>query len=314
MATRTDLSRAAQLMAQVALPLLAATLVALLMANLVGTLRWHLILSAETPSPGPAVLLKIVLVGLFFNQVLPTGVGGDAVRVWRCCKLGIGLGAALRSILLDRACGYLVLIVAYAASLPSLLHILTDRRQKALVVVMLGAGLLGLVALFVLDRLPQPLLRLRLIAPLAELSRGSRRLFTKPARCAVVLGLSALTIGLTILAFKLVADGIGSRLSFGSWLAIVPPVTLLQLLPISLAGWGVREVALVVVLASFGVLPEAALATSILLGLCLIIISLPGGLIWLANWDIARPQPVLATSAGQSKNWLQRRRWSTESR
>jgi lysylphosphatidylglycerol synthase-like protein len=131
-------------------------------------------------------------------------------------------------------------------------------------VVMLVAGLLGLVALFVLDRLPRPLLNLRVIAPLAELSRGSRRLFAKPARCGVVLGLSALTIGLTILAFKLAADGIGSRLSFGSWLAIVPPVTLLQLLPISLAGWGMREVVLVVVLASFGVPAEAALATSVL--------------------------------------------------
>ena len=86
-------------MGQVALPLLAATLVALLTANLVVALRWHLILSTEAPSPGPAVLLKIVLVGLFFNQVLPTGVGGDAVRVWRCSKVGIGLGAALRSIL-----------------------------------------------------------------------------------------------------------------------------------------------------------------------------------------------------------------------
>ena len=102
-------------MGQVALPLLAATLVALLMANVVVALRWHLILLTEAPSPGPAVLLKIVLVGLFFNQVLPTGVGGDAVRVWRCSKVGIGLVAALRSILLDRACGYMVLIVVYAA-------------------------------------------------------------------------------------------------------------------------------------------------------------------------------------------------------
>jgi uncharacterized membrane protein YbhN (UPF0104 family) len=313
LASRTDLSRAAQLIGQVALPLLATTLVALLMANLVVALRWHLILSAEAPSPGPAVLLKIVLVGLFFNQVLPTGVGGDAMRVWRCCKLGLGLGAAVRSILLDRACGYLVLIVVYAASLPSLLHILADPRQRALVVVMLATGLLALVALFVLDRLPRPLLNLRAIAPLAELSRASRRLFAKPARCGVVLGLSALTIGLTILAFKLAADGIGSRLSFGSWLAIVPPVTLLQLLPISLAGWGVREVVLVVVLASFGVPAEAALATSVLMGFCLIAIGLPGGLIWLANWDIA-PRPVLATSAVQLKNWFQRRRWSTQPR
>jgi len=303
LATRTDVSRAAQLIGQVALPLLATTLVALLMANLVVALRWHLILSADAPSPGPAVLLKIVLVGLFFNQVLPTGVGGDAVRVWRCSKVGIGLGAALRSILLDRACGYLVLIVAYAASLSSLLHTLADPRQKALVVVMLGAGLLGLVALFVVDRLPRPLLNLRVIAPLAELSRGSRRLFAKPARCGAVLGLSTLTIGLSILAFKLVADGVGSRLSFGTWLAIVPPVTLLQLLPISLAGWGVREVALVVMLASFGVPTEAALATSVLLGFCLIVIGLPGGLIWLANWDIS-PPPVLAASYLRSSRRL----------
>jgi uncharacterized membrane protein YbhN (UPF0104 family) len=289
LATRIDLGRAAQIMAQATLPLLAGALVALFATSAVVALRWHLILSAEVPSPGPVSLVKIVLVGMFFNQVLPTGVGGDAVRVWRCCKLGIALGAAVRSILLDRACGYLVLILVYAASLPGLLRILSDPRQKAVVLIVLGAGLLGLFALLLLDCLPRWLLRLRLIAPIAELSRETRRLLTRPARCAAVLGLSAVTIGLTILGFKLVADGVGSRLPLGSWIMIVPPVTLIQLLPISLAGWGVREAALVVALASFGVPAEAALVTSVLLGLCLIVVGLPGGLIWLGNWDIAQP-------------------------
>ena len=118
-------------MGQATLPLLATTLVALLAANFFVSLRWHFVLSAEVPSPGAGALLKIVFVGLFFNQVLPTGVGGDAVRVWRCRKLGIGLGAAIRSILLDRACGYLVLIVVYAATLPSLLQILPDVQQRS---------------------------------------------------------------------------------------------------------------------------------------------------------------------------------------
>jgi uncharacterized membrane protein YbhN (UPF0104 family) len=283
-------------MGQVALPPLGAAVLAVLVANLVVALRWHVILSAEAPSPGPVGLLKIVLVGLFFNQVLPTGVGGDAVRVWRCCKIGLSLGTAIRSILLDRASGYIVLIIVYAASLPNLLHILADPRQKAIAVAMLAGGLFGLIALFLLDRLPRWLLSFRLIAPLAELSRGSRRLFAEPARCSIVLGLSAVTIGLTILAFKLVADGVGSRLSLGSWATIVPPVTLIQLLPISLAGWGVREVVLVVVLASFGVPAEAALAISVLVGLCFIAIGLPGGLVWLTNWDIAQPRRGLATS------------------
>jgi len=71
---------------------------------------------------------------------------------------------------------------------------------------------------------------------------------------------------------------------------VVPPVTLIQLLPVSLAGWGVRETALVVALGAFGVPAEAALATSILLGLCMILAGLPGGLIWLVGWDIARPR------------------------
>jgi uncharacterized protein (TIRG00374 family) len=287
LAERIDLSRAAQMMGQAAPPLVAATFVVLLATSTVVALRWHLILSAEAPSPGAAALLKIVLVGMFFNQVLPTGVGGDAVRVWRCCRRGIGFGVAVRSILLDRACGYLVLVLVYAANLPGLLRILSDPRQKVAVVAVLAAGLLGFVALLLLDCLPQLLLRLRLVAPLAALSRETRRLFMEPARSVAVLALSAVTMGLTVLGFKLVADGVGSHLPLGNWIMIVPPVMLIQLLPISLAGWGVREAVLVVALAPLGVPAEAALATSVLLGLCLIASSLPGGLIWLGNWDIA---------------------------
>jgi len=287
LAARIDLSRAAQIMGQAALPLLAAAFVVLLATSTVVALRWHLILSAEAPSPGAAALLKIVLVGMFFNQVLPTGVGGDAVRVWRCCRRGIALGVAVRSILLDRACGYLVLVLVYAANLPGLLRILSDPRQKVAVVAVLAASLLGFVALLLLDCLPQFLLRFGLVAPLAALSRETRRLFMEPARSVAVLALSAVTMGFTILGFKLVADGVGSHLPFGNWIMIVPPVMLIQLLPISLAGWGVREAVLVVALASFGVPAEAALAMSVLLGVCLIASGLPGGLIWLGNWDIA---------------------------
>ena len=67
-----------------------------------------------------------------------------------------------------------------------------------------------------------------------------------------------------------IGDGIGSRVSLGVWAMVVPPVTFIQLLPVSLAGWGVREAALVVALGSFGLAAEAALAISILVGLCLI--------------------------------------------
>jgi glycosyltransferase 2 family protein len=86
----------------------------------------------------------------------------------------------------------------------------------------------------------------------------------------------------------LVADSLGVHLPFGSWAVIVPPVTLIQLIPVSLAGWGLREFGFVVVLAGFGISAEAALATSLLIGLSLIAVGFPGGLLWLTGWDIAR--------------------------
>ena len=283
LAAKVDFGGVGEIISQASLPLLAATIVVLAAANLVAALRWHVILSAEATSPGPRALLKLVFVGLFFSQVLPTGVGGDAVRAWGCHKLGIGLGPAIRSIVLDRACGYLVLIALYAATLPRLLQVLPEQHQRVSVVVVLGIGLCGLLALLLLDRLPRAILRLRGIALLADLSRQSRRLFTQPRRGGIVLASSLLTIGFTVLGFKLVADGVGTPLPLASWAMIVPPVILIQLLPISLGGWGVREAVLVVALASFGVPAEAALATSVLLGLCFIVISLPGGLIWFAD-------------------------------
>ena len=273
-------------MRHASLELLAATFVVMLATNLALGLRWHLILSAATPSPGPAALAKLVFVGLFFNQVLPTGIGGDVVRAWRCHKLGIPLGSAVRSILLDRAWGYTVLVLLYAAALPSLLRALPDPRERLGVAVVFAAAAAALVALVLLDRLPRPLLRLRLIGPLVELAREARALLRQPGRCSAVLALSFVTIGLTVVAFKLVGDGIGSSVPFAVWAMVVPPVTLIQLLPVSLAGWGVRETALVVALGAFGVQAEAALAMSILMGLLTLAIGLPGALIWLSGWDV----------------------------
>jgi uncharacterized membrane protein YbhN (UPF0104 family) len=293
---QVDFSHVKEIVTHLSLPLLAAGAMALLATSPFGALRWHIVLAAETTSPGAWTLLKIVLVGFFFNQVLASGVGGDAVRAWRCHRLGIGAGAAIRSLLLDRISGYIVTVVLFAAGLPVLLHILPDARQRYGIVLLLGAALCGLLALFLMDYLPRRLLRFRLFAELAELSRQGRRLFARPARSGAVLSLGAATVGLTILAFMLVAGSLGVDLPFSSWVVIVPPVSLIQLVPVSLAGWGVRELGFVVVLAGFGIPAETALAASLLVGMCMIVVGLPGGLVWLTGRDIT---PAIAAKSGR---------------
>jgi len=262
--------------------------------------RWHTIL-ADRADIAPAALLKILFVGWFFNQVLPTAVGGDVVRAWRCHQLGASLASAIRSVLLDRVCGFAVLIVLYLATLPDLLSIIREPVQQRMLLLVLAGSIAGLVAFCMFDRLPSGLRRLRPIAAFADLSIEMRRvLLTRPWRLATVFGLSVVSMLLPILSIDLIGRCVGIDLSFTRWLAIVPPVAIFQLLPVSLGGWGVREAALVIFLGALGIPGETALAASLCIGLSQILVGLPGGLIWLNNWDVgsggARP-----TSAARSR-------------
>ena len=289
---QVDFSHVKEIVTHLSLPLLAAGAMALLATSPFGALRWHIVLAAETTSPGAWTLLKIVLVGFSLTKSwLPASAATPSGR-----GVASGAGAAIRSLLLDRISGYIVTVVLFAAGLPVLLHILPDARQRYGIVLLLGAALCGLLALFLMDYLPRRLLRFRLFAELAELSRQGRRLFARPARSGAVLSLGAATVGLTILAFMLVAGSLGVDLPFSSWVVIVPPVSLIQLVPVSLAGWGVRELGFVVVLAGFGIPAETALAASLLVGMCMIVVGLPGGLVWLTGRDIT---PAIAAKSGR---------------
>jgi len=297
--SRIDVGQAADLISKSMSSSLLAGVLVLAATIPVNALRWHTILSSGNKFPSTFTLLKIILVGLFFNQVLPTGIGGDAVRAWRCKQLGIDLGAAIRSILIERASGYSILVILYAFGLPFLLAAMPEAFEQRIILAVLGAAIGGLALLFVLDWVTSLAPPSPVIVLLADLSRDARRLCSEFSRLAMVLFLSGLGIGLTVLSFKFLGDSVSVELSYPTWLIIVPPVALIQLLPVSLAGWGVREVTLVVVLVGFGVPNENGLATSLLFGLCQIVIALPGGLIWLTGWDLKHPERrLMATSAG----------------
>lgn len=69
------------------------------------------------------------------------------------------------------------------------------------------------------------------------------------------------------------------------FMVAVPPVLLLSIIPVSLAGWGVREGAMVGIFLLVGAAKASILSVSILYGLLLIVASLPGLLLWLRSPD-----------------------------
>ena len=261
---------------------LAAAVMVLAIANPVLAQRWRTILLAERVVVGYATLVKFVFVGSFFNQILPTGIGGDAVRVWQCSRLGVPMGAAFRGVFIDRFAGYVLIVLLGGWTWAGMPQLGADPLTHALLaVIFIGAS--AVAAAFSVDLLPQAITTLRIVAPFARLSHQIRKVFSAPRRAAVIIVLSAIGTVLPIVSMQLVGNSVGVELSFSDWLVIVPPVILSQLLPISIAGWGVRETLLVLLLAGFGVPREAALSTSILVGATQIAVGLIGGLIWLAD-------------------------------
>lgn len=297
LAQRVDFADAGSLLANASISYLAAAVAMLFAAVTVSTFRWHAILAAQGPTPGRGALLKLSFIGLFFNQVLPTGIGGDSVRAWRCRSYGVDLATAIRSVLFDRISGYLIIVVLYGVGLPWLLENLPGAQQKSVVFTLFALSAGGFATFGVAGFLPERARRLPGLGALAVLSRDAWFLLGQPGRTGIIFALSALATVSTVAACMLVGQSVGIKVSLGHWLLIIGPITVIQLLPVSLAGWGVREIGLVAALPLFGVSPEAAVATSLLIGLCMIAIGLPGGLIWLIGFGLPRAKTEVARSS-----------------
>ena len=97
----------------------------------VGVLRWREI-SAECGAPLPTrQAMRFNVIGTFFNQTLPSSIGGDAVRLWLVARSGHGWRAATYSIFVDRAIGLIALAVVIVASLPWSYRLITDPHGRS---------------------------------------------------------------------------------------------------------------------------------------------------------------------------------------
>jgi uncharacterized membrane protein YbhN (UPF0104 family) len=83
------------------------------------------------------------MIGSFFNQTLPSSIGGDAVRLWLVNRSGAGWRAATYSILTDRAVGLIALALIIVASLPWSYGMISDAKGRLALVFVDFAALAG---------------------------------------------------------------------------------------------------------------------------------------------------------------------------
>src|SRR5262252_5225842 len=125
----------------------------------IGVLRWRIV-SAECGAPLPVrQAMRYNLIAAFFNQTLPSSIGGDAVRLWLVARAGAGWRAATYSIFVDRAIGLIALAVVIVASLPWSYALIADPSGRSALLLIDLAALAGGLGFLALGWLPWPWLK-----------------------------------------------------------------------------------------------------------------------------------------------------------
>jgi len=251
---------------------------------LLGIYRWHAIivmLGGQLPWRSAA---RALLLERLFNQAVPGLLGGDAARGWVVVREGTDTLLAVSSIILDRLVAILGIVVVIAICLPLTARVLTSSEMMPGIELMVGAILLGTLMLLVVPyRVTRWIKGLqlwgRLCAKLIEQVQQLRR----PRLILLGIGLSVAIHMLSIVMILMIARALGLALAPWEAAALIPLVLFFALLPISIAGWGVREGAMVLLLGYVGISTADALSVSVVYGLTGLAAGVFGGLIWLVT-------------------------------
>lgn len=258
-----DRTQLAALLTQVRWPwFLAAVLLGPLQVAL-SAWRWHRV-SARLELPLPmSVAFPELYFATLINQVLPSGVAGDGVRVFRHGRRTESMRQALHAAMVERFSGHL-LLCALCCVLAASLWALAPAGMLPAVALITGGALLALIA-------PA---KLPAIGPFAQDARDA--LLRRDS--LGIWGVSALLLASFVVGLALCVLALGLPLNM-SLLRGLPLLLLAMSVPLSLGGWGLREVTATLLLPSLGLPEEAALAVSITYGLSVLAGALPGALV-----------------------------------
>ena len=235
--------------------------------------RWRrLIGELGVPAPSLGRAMTLFLIGQFAGAATP-GQSGDFVRAWYLREHGSALSTALFSILFDRLLDFLLLALISLVGLVAFLGVFPPALRPTILVSSLGFAAVVIVAVPALmaRRSRRGLLELaRRLAPVSwhqRLQRWHALLDTLEVNPAAVLALLAATIAATTVVMVriwLLFRALDVLVPTTLLVASAALISILQTLPVSVAGVGVRDAVLVAVLAPYGYCAERALALSAL--------------------------------------------------
>ncbi len=260
--------------------------------------RWQLLLLAKGIREPLGWLTKLYFVSYAAGQVLPTSIGGDAVRiVEHARRRPTAKGEAVAAVLMERVVGATATVVLVGVGLVAV----AGRFENLRLVLWIEAAFAGLIlaaAVLLFSRRTSRLVesvfplgrRLRLERPARSLYVALHEYRSHAGVLAVVLAATLVVHVSRFFAIWLCGEAVGVGMSPLPYLLLGPLLLLVMMVPFTINGLGVREAFFVAFLTQFGVSAPAALATGFLFFAVTLAASVPGGFILL--WRSVRPAPA----------------------
>lgn len=290
---QTDASGLYAAVRRASLPWLAAALALYLVMILASAWRWNLLLAAQRISVSGWTLVSSFLVATFFNSFLPSNIGGDVIRIRDTTKPAGSIGRATAIVILDRAVGLLGLLLVAAVS------------GSFVVIRMAGPALpVSLPWLWLAFATATCGFLALLVTPHSMLTAlGYVRILNREAIVIRVRKLVDMMLAFRAQPFALVSCFAGAILAQAVLvafyvavarsldipisplhLAVVVPVSfVVQLLPVSVNGFGVREATFTYYFATLHLPIESALVLSVVGTGLVLLFSLSGGLLYVSR-------------------------------
>lgn len=278
---QVDLEQLWRIVCQARWVYLAAAMVLMIAGTALRAVRWQVLLQALDIHVPLRTLVHLYFVGAFFNIFLPTGLGGDAVKMAELARSTGRTPEAIGTTLVDRAIGLWVLFVLAVLALPFSASLL-PQGWAPIIALAAVAGVLGGWVVMGTPLVPWLGGKVRLPGQ-EKLERFYRSVSQLGYRALGRACLVSLVFDILLILFNLfIAYGLNVDQPLGIWVVFTPIISFSLALPISIGGLGVREQTYLLLFGSLGVSSTAAAAMSLMnYALTNLVVGLLGG-VWYA--------------------------------
>lgn len=289
------------------IPLLALSFVLSVASVASKAWRWGIVLRWRGIKVSPQYLLLSYFISIFFNNFLPSGMGGDAVRAYESARDTGRAKESITAVILERGSGMLSLFAAGSLTL-----LIVPSHDLPLAVVLFVHGLFigsiigiallwqdftGSILAWIGSKLPGKLAGIwSKITSVYEDFKGYR---TQYRLLFDVMLQSMVTLILTIASLYALILSLGQNVPIGAFAAVIAIATAIDLIPISPNGLGVREGVYVFLLGNLGIPKAVGLAFGILIRLIVLVQALIGGVAFLMRGARAKPLTAGETTGNQ---------------